>query len=132
MRLTLEIFSNFDVDGLALAIVKWEDEWHLSRWMKQMHAAILSAMKASREAFIKSAQPDEDATLENCKYLLHLSVVGDQGAGKTSMCVRWMYSSFVPNPTQVTQGRKHFHRTEVLDDGTRVRVHLHDVSRLVK
>ena len=62
------------------------------------------------EAFIKSAQPDEDATLENCKYLL-LICCWNQGAGKASMCVRWMYSSFVPNPTQVTQGRKHFHRT---------------------
>ena len=94
-----------------------------------MHAAD-ECHKSVSGGLIKSAQPDEDATLENCKYLLHLSVVGDQGAGKTSMCVRWMYSSFVPNPTQVTQGRKHFHRTEVLDDGTRVRVHLHDVSTI--
>jgi hypothetical protein len=128
MKQTLELFSNTDVDAFASAITQWEDEWHLSRWMHRMHGAALGAMKTSCVKFIRSARPDEDAQLEACKWVVNLVIAGDQGAGKTSMCVRWMFSSFVPDPTQVTRGRQRFLRTVEMDDGTRVRVHLHDVS----
>jgi GTPase SAR1 family protein len=89
-------------------------------------------MKASQRKFVESALPDEDAQLEGCKYVVNLLIAGDQGAGKTSLCVRWLYSSFVTDPSQVTRERKEFSSTAKMDDGSSVRVHLHDVSTIAE
>ena len=129
MRDTLCLYISLEVEKFAGATQEWGQSWHLSQWMSQMHIACLGAMKQSRKIFLEATEPDHDAQAENSKYVVNILIAGPKGAGSTSMCLRWMYSSFVPDSNKMARGKSSFVRTVEIEDlaGARVRVHLHDM-----
>ena len=88
--------------------LKWTKEWNLSQWYVKMFGMIQKQCDEYVDHIKNISAPDIGAEMDGCKAIVKVLLIGPKGCGKTNFLVRYLYNTFVTDPTAVLATKKEF------------------------